>query len=44
LMKIGSNHKIMGAFIISRRSRVIGWVATAVMALASTGFIGSLFL
>lgn len=44
LMKIGSNHKIMGPFIISRRSRVIGWVATAIMALASAGFIGSLFL
>lgn len=43
LMKIGSNRKIMGSFIISRRSCVIGWVATAVMALASIVFIGSLF-
>jgi NRAMP (natural resistance-associated macrophage protein)-like metal ion transporter len=43
LMKIGSNRKIMGTFIISRRSRVIGWLATGVMALASAGFIDSLF-
>jgi hypothetical protein len=42
-MKIGSNRAIMGTFIISRRSHVIGWLATGVMALASAGFIASLF-
>ena len=43
LMKIGSNPKIMGSFVISQRSRAIGWLATAVMTLASGGFITSLF-
>lgn len=43
LMKIGSNRQIMGKFIISRSSRWIGWLATAVMTLASAGFIISLF-
>ena len=43
LMRIGSNPKIMGTFMISPRSRVIGWLATAAMALASGGFIASLF-
>ena len=42
LMRIGSNRKIMGSFIISPRSRLLGWLATAVMALASASFIGSL--
>jgi NRAMP (natural resistance-associated macrophage protein)-like metal ion transporter len=44
LMKIGSNPKIMREFVISRRSRVIGWLATSVMALASAGFIASVFM
>jgi NRAMP (natural resistance-associated macrophage protein)-like metal ion transporter len=43
LMQIGSNSKIMGSFVISARSRIIGWLATGVMALASAGFIVSLF-
>jgi NRAMP (natural resistance-associated macrophage protein)-like metal ion transporter len=43
LIKIGCNKQIMGNFVISRRSRWIGWLATAVMALASAGFIVSLF-
>jgi Mn2+/Fe2+ NRAMP family transporter len=44
LMKMGSSRKVMGAFVISRRSRVVGWAATCVMALASAGFIASLAL
>jgi NRAMP (natural resistance-associated macrophage protein)-like metal ion transporter len=43
LMKMGADQKIMGRFVISPRSRVIGWLATLVMALASAGFIASLF-
>jgi len=43
LMKIGANRQIMGPFIISRRSRWTGWLATAVMGLASSGFVVSLF-
>jgi NRAMP (natural resistance-associated macrophage protein)-like metal ion transporter len=42
LMKIGANRKIMGAFVISRRSKLIGWVATVVMGIASAGFIVSM--
>ena len=44
LMQLGANPKVMGKFTISRRSRVIGWMATAVMAVASAGFVGSLIL
>jgi NRAMP (natural resistance-associated macrophage protein)-like metal ion transporter len=44
IMQISSNRKIMGAFVTSQRTRVMGWLATIVMALASAGFIGSLFI
>jgi Mn2+/Fe2+ NRAMP family transporter len=42
LMRIATNASVMGEFTISRRSRVLGWVATIVMGIASTGFIASL--
>jgi NRAMP (natural resistance-associated macrophage protein)-like metal ion transporter len=42
LMQMGSNPAVMGKFTISRRSRVIGWLATSVMGAASIGFIISL--
>jgi NRAMP (natural resistance-associated macrophage protein)-like metal ion transporter len=42
LMQMGSNPAVMGEFTISRRSRVIGWLATSVMGVASLGFIISL--
>ncbi len=42
IMKMGMNPKVMGEFTISRRSRVTGWLATLVMAIASLGFIVSL--
>lgn len=42
LMRMGSNAKIMGQFTISARSRVIGWLATVVMGIASLGFLLSL--
>jgi NRAMP (natural resistance-associated macrophage protein)-like metal ion transporter len=42
LMKLGANPAVMGKFTISRRSRIIGWCATLVMAAASLGFIASL--
>ena len=44
LMKIGANRRIMGAFVVSRRSYLVGWLATLVMGFASAGFVGSLFL
>jgi Mn2+/Fe2+ NRAMP family transporter len=42
LMQMGSNPAVMGEFTISRRSRVIGWLATSVMGVASLSFIISL--
>ncbi len=44
LMKMSSNRQIMKEFVISRRSRILGWLATAMMTLASAGFIASLVL
>jgi NRAMP (natural resistance-associated macrophage protein)-like metal ion transporter len=43
LMRIATNAAIMGEFTISRRSRILGWLATAVMGGASAGFIISQF-
>jgi NRAMP (natural resistance-associated macrophage protein)-like metal ion transporter len=37
MMKMASNSRIMGKFIISGRLRVVGWLATAVMAAAVVG-------
>jgi NRAMP (natural resistance-associated macrophage protein)-like metal ion transporter len=42
LMRISTNSSVMGEFTISRRSRVLGWLATLVMGIASLGFIISL--
>jgi NRAMP (natural resistance-associated macrophage protein)-like metal ion transporter len=42
IMKMGMSPKVMGEFTISGRSRVTGWLATLVMAIASLGFIVSL--
>jgi NRAMP (natural resistance-associated macrophage protein)-like metal ion transporter len=42
LMKISTNSSVMGEFTISRRSRILGWLATIVMGIASLGFIISL--
>jgi len=37
MMKMASNSRIMGKFIISGRLRVVGWLATAVIAIAVVG-------
>jgi NRAMP (natural resistance-associated macrophage protein)-like metal ion transporter len=42
LMQMATNPAIMGKFTISRRSRIVGWIATFVMGAASAGFIISL--
>jgi Mn2+/Fe2+ NRAMP family transporter len=34
MMRMASNPKIMGEFVVTRRLRILGWVATAVMAVA----------
>jgi NRAMP (natural resistance-associated macrophage protein)-like metal ion transporter len=44
LMRIATNKKIMGTFKIEGRWSVIGWLATAVMAVASVAFLVSLVL
>jgi Mn2+/Fe2+ NRAMP family transporter len=44
LMRISTNSSVMGEFTISRRSRVLGWLATSVMGIASLGFIIALIL
>jgi NRAMP (natural resistance-associated macrophage protein)-like metal ion transporter len=42
LMQMATSPSVMGKFTISRRSRVVGWIATLVMGAASVGFIISL--
>ncbi len=42
IMQMAINPTTMGQFTISRRSRVVGWIATFVMGIASLGFIISL--
>lgn len=42
LMQMSSNSSVMGKFIVSRGSRIVGWIATLVMGAASLGFIISL--
>jgi Mn2+/Fe2+ NRAMP family transporter len=42
LMQMATNVSIVGKFTISRRSRVVGWIATLIMGAASLGFIISL--
>jgi Mn2+/Fe2+ NRAMP family transporter len=44
LMRIATNEKIMGAFKIKGRWSVVGWLATAVMAVASVAFLVSFAL
>jgi Mn2+/Fe2+ NRAMP family transporter len=34
MMRMASNPKIMGQFVVTRRLKLLGWSATAVMALA----------
>jgi Mn2+/Fe2+ NRAMP family transporter len=42
IMQMAINPTTMGQFTISRRSHVVGWIATFVMGIASLGFIISL--
>lgn len=39
VMRMGTNRKLMGSFILSTRVTWLGWGATAVMALASVGML-----
>jgi NRAMP (natural resistance-associated macrophage protein)-like metal ion transporter len=44
VMRIATNRRIMGTFKIEGRWSVVGWLATAVMAVASVAFLVSLIL
>jgi NRAMP (natural resistance-associated macrophage protein)-like metal ion transporter len=44
LMQMASNSAVMGRFTVSARSRIIGWLATLVMGIASLGFLVSMCL
>jgi Mn2+/Fe2+ NRAMP family transporter len=41
-MLMCANPKIMGKFAVSKPLKTIGWIATAVMLLASVGFFATL--
>ncbi len=41
LMHMAGNKAMMGRFVIGRRLRALGWLATIVMAAASVAFLGS---
>ena len=43
MMLIGQSSRLMGEFVISRRHRVFGWAATAVMALAVAFMLATSF-
>jgi NRAMP (natural resistance-associated macrophage protein)-like metal ion transporter len=43
VMRMATSPKIMGSFTISRRSAYLGWLATAVMALASLAMAAAAF-
>jgi Mn2+/Fe2+ NRAMP family transporter len=42
MMMLGSQAKVMGHFVIGRRLRVFGWLATALMAAAVVGMFATL--
>jgi len=42
LMLIGSSQAVMGRFVVPRRTRVLGWVATAVMAAAAVAMFATM--
>ena len=43
LMLIGQSDRLMGRYTISRRHRVFGWMATAVMGVAVTFMFATAF-
>jgi Mn2+/Fe2+ NRAMP family transporter len=44
IMGLAANPKVMGQFTIARSWKIIGWIATVVMGLASLAFLASLLL
>ena len=41
MMLMTTNHKVMGQFTLSRRLRITGWIATALMIAASVGLFAT---
>lgn len=41
LMLMTTNRRVMGRFTVSRRLRILGWMATALMTLATIGFFAT---
>ena len=44
MMLISVNKKIMGKYIVRGALRIVGWIATIVMAVATAAMIGTSFL
>jgi hypothetical protein len=42
MMRLATNPAIMGSYLIRRRLRVLGWLATAVMALTVIAMLATL--
>jgi Mn2+/Fe2+ NRAMP family transporter len=42
MMLLGSRSKIMGKFTLSAPLKIIGWIATGVMALAAAGMFATM--
>lgn len=41
VVRMGRDARVMGKFVISRRAMLLGWITTAVMALAAAGMIAT---
>ena len=44
VVRMGRDARVMGKFVISRRAMLLGWITTAVMALAAAGMIATSLL
>jgi Mn2+/Fe2+ NRAMP family transporter len=44
LMLMSANRAVVGKFVLPTYLRVIGWIATVIMLLASVGFLATQFL
>jgi Mn2+/Fe2+ NRAMP family transporter len=42
MMLLGTQERILGRFVIGKRLRVLGWLATVVMALAVIAMVATL--
>jgi Mn2+/Fe2+ NRAMP family transporter len=42
LVRLAANRKVMDRFVVAGRWRLLGWIATAVMAVATIGWLASI--